>query len=67
MTLADAPGIVPGPTDWLWPMYEELVKHVSTGQSPYLFLVDVVHKLYHPTLPLGFRTQLYFHLGLFSV
>ncbi|GAA5965487.1 hypothetical protein JCM8115_005769 [Rhodotorula mucilaginosa] len=67
VTLADAPGTVPNPTDWLWPMYEELVQHVATGQSPYLFLVDVVHKLYHPALPLGFRTQLYFHLGLFSV
>ncbi|KWU47461.1 hypothetical protein RHOSPDRAFT_30887 [Rhodotorula sp. JG-1b] len=67
VTLPDVPGIVPGPDDWLGPMYEGLVQHVATGQSPYLFLVDVVHKLYHPTLPLGFRTQLYFHLGLFSV
>lgn len=60
-------GFMPSDVAWVGPINENLLEAIRNGQSPYLFLIEVVHKLFHPTVPLGFRTQLYFHLGLFSV
>ncbi|BGP54749.1 hypothetical protein JCM8202_003256 [Rhodotorula sphaerocarpa] len=60
-------GQIPAGAAWIGPDYAHLLQQVRAGQSPYLFLVDVVQKLFHPAVPIGFRTQLYFLLGLFGV
>ncbi|GAA5986736.1 hypothetical protein JCM10908_000875 [Rhodotorula pacifica] len=60
-------GYVPPGAAWIGPDYVNVLRQISDSDSPYLYLADIVHKLYHPTVPLGFRTQLYFHVGLFSV
>ncbi|GAA5986739.1 hypothetical protein JCM10908_000876 [Rhodotorula pacifica] len=60
-------GGVPADAAWIAPHYEHLLEQVRCGQSPYLFLVELVHKLYHPVVPRGFCIQLYLHLGLLSV
>ncbi|GAA5869906.1 hypothetical protein JCM3774_000525 [Rhodotorula dairenensis] len=60
-------GFMPSDVAWVGPINENLLETIRNGQSPYLFLVEVVHKLFHPAVLPHFRTQLYFHLGLFSV
>ncbi|GAA6031081.1 hypothetical protein JCM8097_003995 [Rhodosporidiobolus ruineniae] len=52
---------------WITPYYAALLEKVLAGESPYLYIVEVVEKLYHPTVPWGFRTQLGVVNGLFGI
>lgn len=58
--------ISPG-AEWIEPNYDQILKSVAAGQSPYLVIINIVRNLYHPTVPAGFTGQLYFLLGLFAM
>ncbi|BGP07103.1 hypothetical protein JCM10049v2_002933 [Rhodotorula toruloides] len=59
--------LIPPGAEWIEPNYDQILKSVAAGQSPYLVIINIVRNLYHPTVPAGFTGQLYFLLGLFAI
>ncbi|BGP31136.1 hypothetical protein JCM10296v2_002900 [Rhodotorula toruloides] len=59
--------LIPAGAQWIEPNYEEILKSVAAGESPYLVIINIVRNLYHPSVPAGFTGQLYFSLGLFAI
>ncbi|GAA6031079.1 hypothetical protein JCM8097_003994 [Rhodosporidiobolus ruineniae] len=52
---------------WIAPYYAALLDKVHRGESPYLFMIDILEGLYTPSVPRGFRTQLAVVNGLFGL
>ncbi|GAA6061401.1 hypothetical protein JCM10212_000661, partial [Sporobolomyces blumeae] len=51
---------------WIADGFADIINSVKTGQSPYLVIVDIIRRLYYPTLGEGFRAQVWVLIALFA-
>ncbi|GAA5960971.1 hypothetical protein JCM10213_005909 [Rhodosporidiobolus nylandii] len=58
---------VPAGASWIASDYAAILEQVKAGQSPYTLILEIVQKLYHPSVPWSFRTQLGIANGLFAI
>ncbi|TNY22104.1 hypothetical protein DMC30DRAFT_171147 [Rhodotorula diobovata] len=58
-------GTIPPGTEWIGDKFADILQMVKRGASPYSFIQHIVFLLYHPTVPVGFSTQLWCLFGLF--
>ncbi|GAA5855691.1 hypothetical protein JCM8547_001647 [Rhodosporidiobolus lusitaniae] len=61
------PSSLPAGSQWIADDYSKILEMVSTGHSPYLYIIKIVIALYHPKVDWGFRTQLGIANGLFGL